>query len=176
MIRFREASMQNGCIVIKPMQEDIGKAKAFLYKMKDRLYDLDLKEYRPKRSLTANAYAWVLIGKIAEAVQVTPNEVYIQAIRGQAGNYEIKQIEDHEAATYRKLWSLQGIGWPCIDMGPAQRPGYRELWCYYGSSTYDSKQMGMLIDSLIQECRELGIETMEEHKLASLLSSWQGQR
>lgn len=175
MIRFREAKMEGGFLMIKPLPEDIGAVKAFLYKIKNRLYELEIKEHRQKRSLNANAYAWALIGKLAKEIGITPNEVYIHAVRGQVGNYEIKYRADAEVAQYRYLWSLQGLGWPCVDMGPAPSSGYRELWCYYGSSTYDSKQMAMLIDSLVQECRELGIETMDENKLASLLESWQGQ-
>ncbi len=43
--------------------------------------DVSIKKYRPKRSLDANAYAWVLMDKLAEAMGITKVEVYRGAIR-----------------------------------------------------------------------------------------------
>ena len=57
-------------------------------------------------------------------------------------------------------------------MGRSKIPGYRNLRCYYGSSTYDTKQMSQLIDNLVQDCKALGIETLTPDKLALLTEEW----
>lgn len=44
------------------------------------------------------------------------------------------------------------------------------LW--YGSSTYDTEQMARLIDRVVEDCREAGIETMTPQQLAALKSQW----
>lgn len=58
-ITFREMKLEGGCLIIRPERQDLGKAMAVVRKHKDRLYDLEIKEHREKRSLDANAYAWV---------------------------------------------------------------------------------------------------------------------
>ena len=61
-IRFKEAKLEAGWLKIKPERQDLGLAMAAVRKMKPRVYAMEIKEYREKRSLSANAYAWVLIG------------------------------------------------------------------------------------------------------------------
>lgn len=47
--------------------------------------------------------------------------------------------------------------------------------CYYGSSTYDTRQMSQLIDSLVQDCKALDIETMAPDKLAAMMEAWNAE-
>lgn len=171
-ISFRDIKLEAGWLMVKPEKEDLGKAMAMVRRHKDRLYDLEVKEHRKKRSLDANAYAWVLIGKLAEAMRISPAEVYIEAIQSIGGNYEVIPVRQDAAEKFRQVWSKQGLGWPCVDMGPSKLQGYRNLRAYYGSSTYDTKQMADLIDSLIQDCKALDIETLPPDKLAGLVEGW----
>ena len=79
--------------MIKVPREYLGTVMGWIRKKKDRAYDLTIKEHRKKRSLDANAYAWVLIGKLADEMRIPPNEIYIEAIRSIGGNYEIIPIK-----------------------------------------------------------------------------------
>ena len=139
---------------------------------KDRLYDLEVKEHRKKRSLDANAYAWVLINKIADALRITPKDIYRQAIQNIGGNYEILPVKAEAAEHFKRVWEAQGLGWPCVDMGKSKIDGYRNLRAYYGSSTYDTRQMSQLIDNLVQDCRALDIEVKSEEEIASMMGAW----
>lgn len=168
-ISFREAKLECGWLMVKPVREDLGKAMAVVRKHKDKLYDLEIKEHRQKRSLDANAYSWVLINKIADALRLTPKEVYRQAIQDIAGNHEIIPIKTEAADKFKQVWESQGLGWPCVDIGRSKIDGYRNMKAYYGSSTYDTRQMSLLIDHLIQDCKALDIETLPPDKLALLL-------
>ena len=55
------------------------------YLLKDHDVSIDMRKYSKKRSLNANAYAWVLIDKIAEVMKIKPVEVYKEAINGIGG-------------------------------------------------------------------------------------------
>lgn len=171
-ITFTEAKLEEGWLKIKIPREFLGVVMGWIRKKKDRPYDFVIKEHRKKRSLDANAFAWVLIGKLAEAMRIPPVEVYISAIQSIGGNYEVIPVRENAAEKFRQIWSKQGLGWPCIDMGPSKIPGYRNLQAYYGSSTYDTAQMSALIDSLVQDCKALDIETLSPEKLALLVEAW----
>ena len=171
-ISFREIKLEGGYLIIRPEREDLGKAMAVVRKHKDRLYDLEVKEHRKKRSLDANAYAWVLINKIADALRITPIEIYRQAIQNVSGNYEIIPIKAEAAAHFKQVWEAQGLGWPCVDMGKSKLDGYRNLRAYYGSSTFSVQQMQVLIDNLVQDCRALDIEVKSDEEIASIMGAW----
>jgi hypothetical protein len=158
--------------MVKPEREDLGKAMSVVRKHKDRLYDLEVKEHRKKRSLDANAYAWVLINKIADALRITPIEIYRQAIQNVSGNYEIIPIKAEAADHFKQVWEAQGLGWPCVDMGKSKIDGYRNLRAYYGSSTFSVQQMQVLIDNLVQDCRALDIEVKSDEEIASIMGAW----
>ena len=171
-ISFREVKLEGGWLMVKPEREELGKAMAVVRKHKDRLYDLEVKEHRKKRSLDANAYCWVLINKLADVMRIPPTEVYRQAIQDISGNSEILPVRDDAVEQFKLAWSHNGIGWLCRDMGKSKLPGYRNLMVYYGSSVYNSKQMSDLIDRLVQDCKALDIETLTPDKLSLLMEEW----
>lgn len=130
-------------------------------------------KFRKKRSLDANAYAWVLIGKIAEKTNVPTTDVYRAAIKEVGGNYAVVCVENEALNALRDGWSRNGLGWQ-TDTMPSKLDGCTNVVLYYGSSTYDTAQMSRLINIIVQDCAELGIETRSKEEIESLLSSWGG--
>lgn len=130
--------------------------------------DVSLKRYRPKRSTDANAYAWVLIDKLAEALNVTKTQIYRRAIRGIGGVSDVVCVREQAVQRLSQEWRRNGLGWQTETM-PSKIPGCVTVVLYYGSSTYDSKQMSALIDSLVQDCQALGIETKSAEEIESLI-------
>ena len=171
-ISFSDVKLEGGWLMVKPVQWDLGKAMSIVRKHKDKLYDLTVKEHQKKRSLDANAYAWVLINKIADALRITPIEIYRQAIQNVSGNYEVIPVKAEAADHFKQIWEQQGLGWPCVDMGKSKIDGYRNLRAYYGSSTFSVQQMQVLIDNLVQDCRALDIEVKSDEEIASLMGAW----
>ena len=47
-----------------------------------------------------------------------------------------------------------------------------QLQCYFGSSSYDSKEFSVLLEGVISECKEIGIETLPEDEIAQMLKEW----
>ena len=128
-------------------------------------------KYKKKRSLDANAYAWVLIGKIAEKTGESPRDVYREAIKDVGGNYEVACVKDEAVESLCRVWSSNGLGW-IVDKSPSKLKGCTNVILYYGSRVYDVSQMSRLIEIIVQECNQLGIETKSEEELESLLNSW----
>jgi len=133
--------------------------------------DVEIKKYRQKRSLDANAYAWVLIGKIAYEQGLTKREVYRHAIREIGGNSDTVCVRNAGVEQLCKGWEKNGEGWQ-TDVQPSKLAGCSNVTLYYGSSVYDTKQMSLLIDSLITEAKELGIETMTPNEIEKLKGAW----
>lgn len=134
-----------------------------------------LSEFKNKRSLDANAYCWVLIGKIAEKTNIPKEEVYRNAIRGIGGNYDVVCVQDKALHSLCSAWARNGIGW-LTDTVPSKLDGCTNVMLYYGSSTYDVEQMSRLIENILQDCNALGIETKSQAEIDSLLTSWGGRK
>jgi hypothetical protein len=135
------------------------------------LLDLKFGKFKQKRSLDANAYCFVLIGKIAEKTRLPKEEVYRNAIKEIGGNYDVVCIQNKAVDSLCNSWRKMGLGWQ-TDTFDSKIEGCTNVVLYYGSSTYDTGQMSRLIDNIIQDCKSLGIETKPQEELDSLLKGW----
>ena len=135
---------------------------------KDKTFEI--KEYKEKRSLNANSYCWVLIGKIAEVVGNTKEEVYRDFIKHK-GIYRIVTIDENAAPTFIKVWEAQGLGWIC-EKSKTKIAGLVDVVAYYGTSSYNTKQMASFIDYVVQEAKQLDIETLTPEEIENLKSLW----
>lgn len=147
-------------------------AREFIDKMAEgKLFTAALKLFKPKRSLDANAYFWVLCGKVAAKISLPPVEVYRQLIPEIGGNYEIICVRDSAVDKLRQGWEHNGTGW-LTDTMPSRLEGCTNVMLFYGSSTYDSAQMSRLIDLIVTEAKAQGIETMTPAELSALKDRW----
>ena len=132
-------------------------------------YVAELKEFRQKRSLDANAYLWVLLDKIAQVIHSSKEEVYLSYIK-QYGVFRDFKLPEDEAKTLRVAWEMLGTGWQ------TELVDYDEdnviIRAYYGSSQYSTRQMSRLIDMVVEDARSLGIETMTPQELSRLKEGW----
>ena len=148
------------------------KARQVLDGLKEgKAYDVEIKEHREKRSLDSNAYAWVLIDRLAEKLRIPKTEIYRRYIREIGGNNETVCVTAEAADKLRSGWEHNGLGWQTDTMS-SKLPGCVRVVLYYGSSTYDTAQMSRLIDLIVQDCREQGIETLPPDKLAGMMEEW----
>ena len=130
-----------------------------------------LKEKRKKRSLSANAYFWTLCGKLASALGIPSHEIYRQYVKEIGDNFETIPIKNEAKERFIQAWESHGLGFLCEELEEAA-PGYTTLAAYYGSSTYDSRQMSNLIDLVVFDCKEQGIETLTPDELALMKARW----
>lgn len=140
-------------------------------KFHEEAVEITIKKFRAKRSLDANAYAWVLIDQIAAELGVTKETVYRNAIRNIGGVSETVCVRNSAVEKLTEGWSKNGLGWQ-VETMPSKLPGCTNVILYYGSSTYDSKQMSALIDTLVDDCHELGLETRTPEEIESLIKEY----
>lgn len=141
----------------------------YLFKQ-DKTKKYEIKEYKEKRSLDANAYAWVLLGKLQDKLHIPKEEIYRDAIRN-IGSYEVIPIKNEAVEKFRQAWSKKGLGW-ITETTKSKLDGYTNVIAYYGSSIYDTKEMTRFIELIIQECEQLDIETKSKAEIDSLLKEW----
>lgn len=128
---------------------------------------VEIKPHRKHRSLDANAYMWVMLDKIAQAVRTDKDAVYLTMLEryGVFTHVIVKpEAVDRMISEWRTVRNL----------GPIMIGGQRgvQLQCYFGSSTYDTTEMARLIDGVVQECKELGIETLPDDEVAKMSLEW----
>lgn len=133
--------------------------------------DVEIKQHRNRRSREANSYAWVLVNQIAEKLSIDKDDVYKDAIRRIGGVSEIVCVKDKAVERLRAGWEQNGVGWQTETM-PSKLEGCTNVILYYGSSTYDSKQMSLLIDHLIREAEVLGIPTITPNEKERLMAQF----
>ena len=142
-------------------------------KDKDKL-SIEVKPYRERRSLDANAYFFVLADKLAEKLNTTKEEIYKNAIKEVGGVSETVCVKNQAVERLCEGWRKNGLGWQ-TDTFPSKIDGCTNVILYYGSSTYDTAQMSRLIENIVQDCKAVGIDTRTPAEIANLLSLWEGR-
>ena len=136
---------------------------ALLAQPEDKLFDL--KDHKEKRSLDANAYAWVLMGKIADALRSSKQEVYELMLKRYGQGTVITFLHEVNPEGYIEHFEYLGEG---------REGGIRVKYykVFKGSSQYDTREMAILIDGIVSEAQELGIETMPPDEIKRLTEKW----
>lgn len=126
---------------------------------------IEIKQYREKRSLNANAYAWKLIGEIADVLRASKEDIYLEMLK-RYGQSEIVSVLSHiPIHDYVKY---------CTEAGESKLNGkfFKHYKVYKGSSEFDTREMSILIDGIVSEAKELGIQTETPEMLAKMKSLW----
>lgn len=139
--------------------------------LKDKKLRIELKIYREKRSLDANSYFHVLVGKISEALTIS---------KAKAKNILIckygqpQLLPDGSIMIYKsnapvefmaELENIHSIPVKFLDDATFYK-------IYRGSHTYDTKEMALLIDGTVADAKELGIETLTPEELRQTKERW----
>ena len=132
-----------------------------------KTYTVEIKEKKEKRSREANAYCFTLIDKLAAKLNMPKNEIYRNAIKEIGGVSEIVCVKNEAVEKLRRVWAKNGLGWQ-TDVIPSKINGCTNVILYYGSSVYKTEQMSRLIDIIVNECKEQGIETLTPEEIARL--------
>ena len=132
---------------------------------------IKMTKHRNRRSLDSNAYAWVLMQKIAEAINSDRWSVYLDMLQKYSRDFTFVICKENAIDKLKELYRT------CIDLGEVNVNGTEghQMQVFFGSSTFDSKSMSVFIDGIVSECKELGIETLPPDMLASMNAEW-GQK
>ena len=149
-------------ICINDLKEIVAKGKEL---------SVDIKQYRQKRSLDSNSYCWILCQKIAEVIHSTKELVYKKVIKD-VGQFQLMPIKNEAVERWQKVWESKGMGWFSEVLEDSKLEGYKKIISYYGSSVYDNREISILINELIMQCKELNIETMSPMEIERMQKAW----
>lgn len=141
--------------------------------------DIVIRKHRNKRSLNANAYYWQLLTKIAEVIKVSKPFAHNYMLRkyGQLSLFDGKAayivLPDNEATEKQIDESMYYHLKPTSQVKEGKdRVMYRTYMMLRGSSDYDTMEMAILIDGIVAEAKELGIETLPDYEIERMKSEW----
>ena len=166
-LKVDAAEYVNGELILKTSD----RLEAFKFAKTFEVGNYEIKKAKKRRSLDANAYAWVLLDKLASALRINKQELYKNAVRSIGGVSEMVCTQDVAVETICDKWCKNGVGWQ-TEVFPSKIEGCSNVTLYYGSSTYNAEQMARLIDFIVQDCKALEIETKPQEEINSLLESW----
>lgn len=129
---------------------------------------LEIKKYRAKRSLDANAYAWVLMSELADVLHTSKEEVYEEMLRRYGTLYE--DDDGYITITLKSSVPVDKLGGHWLRIrGNDDYTGYAMI---KGSSEYDTAEMSRFIDGVISECEDQNIQTITPNEIAEMKQKW----
>ncbi len=153
-----------------------GDAGTIFDKLKDVDVNVEIKKYNPSRSKDANSFCWALCTDIGKAMTppIPKEEVYRKAIKD-VGEYEPLPIREDAVETFQRRWASHGTGWFAEVIDNSKIQGYKLVFAYYGSSTYDTAAMSRLLDYLVDESQQMGLVIPAKKEQEEMLAQWQAR-
>ena len=140
-----------------------------LRKLEGERLEVKIDKYRNKRSNNANSYCWAIIGKIAEKMfpPMNKNEVYLEMLKRYGQGTTISVQTDKLEDVCREL-----DYWERIGTGNVNGKEFTHLRMWVGSSKYNTKEMSLFVSGIVEEAKEMNIETMTPDELSRLVGAW----
>ena len=138
-------------------------------KLKDEVLDVELKKHRERRSTNANNYSWLLISKISEKMfpPMNKNEVYLEMLKRYGQGTTISVLTERLPDVQREL-----DYWEQIGTGKVNGKDFTHLRMWVGSTKYSSSEMSIFTSGIVEEAKELNIETLTPDELRKMVGEW----
>ena len=132
----------------------------------DKTKEYEIKEYKEKRSLNSNAYLWTLCNEIADILNTSKEEVYLKMLKRYGKSEVISILADIQIKQYLKYYE---------EFGETLLNGklFKHYKVFMGSSEMNTKEMSVLLNGIVSEAKEMGIETLEDKKINSMIERWE---
>lgn len=137
-------------------------------KLKDKPVEVTVKRWSEKRTMTANAYLWVLLTEIGNALRESKEQIYFDMLKayGQGGAVS---VEERFAESFGRSYKYhEKIGESALN---GKTFVHFRFWV--GSSEYNREEFSILLDGVVNEARNLGIETKPKEEIESLLKEYE---
>ena len=125
----------------------------------DKEKKYEIKEYKQKRSLSQNSYAWVLINELANKMRISKEEMYIQLLEDYSQCLMIPVEKGKKPNGYFKYYKYIAT----TNINGKEADYYK---VFKGSSEFNTEEMSIFLDGIIQECKQLDIQTLTPNEIA----------
>lgn len=129
--------------------------------------DIKVVKHRKRRSLDANALLWACLGEIASTLRADKWDIYLQMLR-RYGKYTYICVKPNVVDAVKQQWR------ECEEIGTVDINGQQavQLLCYFGSSTYSTKEFAVLLDGVISEMKDIGLAPPPSKHIEEALTQW----
>lgn len=136
----------------------------------DNLHDCEklsikIDKHREKRSLNANALCWKVCTEIANVLRSDKDGVYLEMLKRYGQSEIVSVLSTVDVSGYFKYYDTFGTGY-------VKGKEFTHYKIYKGSSEYDTREMSILLDGIIDEAKGMGIDVMSESELALIKNEW----
>lgn len=128
---------------------------------KDKRYQIIIKEESKKRTLTQNNYYWELEYQLASALNTSSTELHFELLKRYSQAILVPLVPELDPKGYFKYYEKYKEA-----VISNKKAIYYKV--YKGSSEMNTKEFKVLLDGLISECEEVGIETLTPNELSQL--------
>lgn len=147
------------------IQQEVAELKQIISKGKE--LSAEVKQYRCRRSLNANSYFWLIISEMASLLRTTKDELYLIMLE-RYGVFTHLIVKPNVVERVKEEWrTVRELGEITVNGTTGM-----QLMCFFGSSTYDSKEFSVLLDGVISEAKELGLEVISDIEKSRLIDEW----
>lgn len=142
---------------------DLSEIRRFAYQFKAGEYQIERK--KKKRSTDANALCWKMCTEIANVLRTDKDSVYVEMLRRYGQSDIVSVVSSVDVKGYFKYYEEFG-------RGTVNGKDFTHYKVYKGSSEYDTREMSILLDGIIDEAKALDIEVITEREKSLLLDEW----
>jgi hypothetical protein len=151
-------------MLLAPSKQQI---QEFIQSLADKAYTCTIKQFRQKRSLDANAALWLILSKMAEVLKTNKDDLYLEML-SRYGVFTHIVVKPNVVERVKQEWkTVRELGEVTIN----GKTGI-QLQCFFGSSTYDSKEFSVLLDGVINDAKEVGIDFISREEQARMIAEW----
>ncbi|MBF1026250.1 MAG: hypothetical protein HXK89_02495 [Lachnospiraceae bacterium] len=126
--------------------------------------DISFSRHRNRRSIDANAFLWACLGEIARAINSDTWSVYLYMLE-RYGKFTHILVKPEAVEQVRQVWRETKI--------VGEKDGMIQMLCFFGSSTYNTKEFSQLLDGVVSEMKEMHLETPPDEEMKRLLEGMQ---
>lgn len=127
---------------------------------------ITLEENIEKRGTNANSALWVLCNKISNVIGLSKEETYLLQLKKYGQSFLVPLTRGVNPKGYFKYYEFR-------EQGKINNKECDWYVVYKGSSEYNKKEMSILLEGTNNDCKELGVETIEEYKMKKLIEEWE---
>ena len=161
-MRIEEVRVAGQELILK--SPDLAEIRRFAYKFKAGNYEIERK--RKKRSLDANALCWKLCTEIANVLRADKDSIYVDMLKRYGQSDMVSMLSTINPKRHFKYYEVLGKGF-------LKGKEYTHYKAVVGSSEYDTREMSIFLDGIIEEAKALDIEVISEREKSLLLEEWE---
>lgn len=154
-------------------KNDLLEFQAQLYAVAQELtegktFDITIEEHKEKRSINANNYSWALQDQMAKILNISIDEMHKQMVL-RYGVLETMSIRQDAYESAKRVFEY------FYELGRSQLNGntYVHVRVGVGTHHYNTKEMSTFLNGVVEEAKDLGIQTLEEKQIQEMVKRWE---